>query len=66
MTEEEFIRLLEAQSEMETYEGVPDYTRSVRAYRAVLAHLLDNVVDPRDSAKGIVHALESRLKKLES
>src|SRR5690606_12825742 len=34
-------------------------------YAMVLRHLLNHVVDPRDSARGIIFSLESRLKELE-
>lgn len=34
-------------------------------YAMVLRHLLNRVIDPRDSARGIIFSLESRLKELE-
>lgn len=35
-------------------------------YRTVLTHLLYNVVSPKDSARGIIFALQKRLKELEA
>lgn len=38
---------------------------AVDVYHMVLKHLLDNVINPKDSARGIIFGLQKRLKELE-
>jgi len=63
MTEEEFMDglLYGKYSPMRGYDK--DFAEWVYAH--ILRHLLNDVIDPRDSARGIIFSLESRLKELE-
>lgn len=63
MSEEEFIEEL-SQRIYDWHNYVSDEV-AVKSYRLILRHFIDDVIDPRDSARGIIFSLERRLKELE-
>lgn len=63
MTEEELIEEL-ARLIYDGHNCASDEV-AVKAYSLVLRHLINDVIDPRDSTRGIIYSLESRLKEHE-
>ena len=48
------------------YSEIPGPDAAKHVYGVVLKHLLDNVIDPKSSARGIIFALETKLKGVSS